>query len=61
MHFVRNMDIPDGKATTIVTALRDFAKSKGLDFAKVSSLASDDASVMTGKHNGVCAPSYLTG
>ena len=55
MHFVRNMDIPDGKAATIVNALHDFAKSKGLDFAKVSSLASDGASVMTGKHNGVGA------
>ena len=42
------MDIPDGRAETIVKALEQFCEDKGLDTVKVASLASDGASVMVG-------------
>ena len=55
MHFLKDVDIIDGKALTIVTALQNYIEQKGLNFAKVSSLASDGAAVMVGRRNGVGA------
>ena len=55
IHFVRNVNIVDGKAATIVEAIVDFCKAKNLKLASITSLASDGASVMVGRKNGVGA------
>ena len=55
IHFVRDVNIIDGKAETIVKALEVFFAEKGLAMSKVTSLASDGASVMVGRKNGVGA------
>ena len=53
IHYFRDVDIPNGRAETIVRALEQFCEVKGLDTAKVTSLASDGASVMVGRKSGV--------
>ena len=55
IHFLRDVNIIDGKAETIVKALEEFFTGKGLGMAKITSLASDGASVMVGRKNGVGA------
>ena len=55
IHFVHDVNIIDGKAETIVKALEDIFTEKGLEMSKITSLASDGASVMVGRKNGVGA------
>ncbi|XP_064619471.1 uncharacterized protein C17orf113-like [Lineus longissimus] len=53
VHFFSNVKIPDGKAETIINQLFTQCAAKGLDFAKIISMASDGASVMLGNTTGV--------
>ena len=55
LHFARDMDIVDGKAETIVHSLLQFLKEKGVSIGKITSLASDRASVTVAIRNGVGA------
>ena len=55
IHFLQDVNIIDGKAETIVKALEKFFTDKDLEMAKVTSMASDGASVMVGRKSGVGA------
>ncbi|CAC5392889.1 unnamed protein product [Mytilus coruscus] len=55
LHFLDNVAVLDGKAVTIVKAIENSLKSKDIPITKISSLATDGASVMMGKHGGVGA------
>ena len=54
-NFLIIMELIDGKADTIVKALKEFLSSKDVDVQQITSLGSDGASVMIGKKNGVSA------
>ena len=54
-HFLDCVNVVDGKAETIVNEIKILMTEKQIPMEKISSLASDGASVMTGKHNGVGA------
>ena len=54
-HFMDCINVVDGKAETIVNEIRNLLTTKNIPLEKVSSLASDGAAVMTGRHNGVGA------
>ncbi|XP_053392615.1 zinc finger protein 862-like [Mercenaria mercenaria] len=51
--FLASTEIPDGCAYTIVESVHKVITSLGLDLTKCVSLATDGASVMTGKKTGV--------
>ena len=53
-HFLKIVDIEDGRATTIVDAITTYlCESAELDIGRLSSFGSDGASVMTGCRGGV--------
>ena len=64
--FINIQDIPDGTADTIVQAILSYLSFKSVDIDKLRGFASDGASVMVGRHNGVaaqlknCSPSLIT-
>ena len=47
------VELPDGKAETIVTALEKFMEEKNLPMQQLIGLGSDGASVMVGRKSGV--------
>ncbi|XP_078590444.1 zinc finger protein 862-like [Branchiostoma floridae x Branchiostoma japonicum] len=47
------LDIPDGKADTIVNKLKEFLRSIGADLTKMAGFGSDGAAVMVGRRSGV--------
>ena len=49
------INVIDGKAETIVNEIKTLMSTKNIPMDKISSLASDGAAVMTGRHNGVGA------
>ena len=51
--FGANVEVLDGKATTIYESLVKFLNDMGVNISKVSGLGTDGASVMTGRLNGV--------
>ena len=59
VHFLSIQDVLENStsanAATIVKLIIEELSKDGLDINKLSSLASDGASVMTGSHNGVAA------
>jgi len=44
------ISVPDGKAKTIVAAIKGVLLKKGIPTAKLYGLGTDGAAVMTGKH-----------
>ena len=48
IEYLQNLDVPDGTAKTIAESLRKLMVQWELPFSKVTSLATDGASVMTG-------------
>ena len=52
-HFLRLIDLPDGKADTIMTALLTFLTEMEVPVRKLAGLGSDGASVMVGRKTGV--------
>ena len=55
VHFLDNLSVIDGRAETIVNAIDTVLHSKDTPPEKLSTLATDGASVMMGKHAGVGA------
>ena len=53
LHFLENINVRDGKAKTITTAIKMLMEKRNLDKNKMTGFGSDGASVMTGKNNGV--------
>ena len=53
IHFLDCINVIDGKAETIVSEIVELFQRKGIKFNKLMTLASDGASVMTGRLNGV--------
>lgn len=51
--FLKMIDLEDGKADTITTAIVRYLESADLDTTRMSSFGSDGASVMIGCHSGV--------
>ena len=51
--FGGNLTVKDGKANTITEAILDFMKAKNIPFSKLLGFASDGASTMVGRINGV--------
>jgi hypothetical protein len=51
--FGENIDVPNGKADTITSAVEEFLTMNNVAFQKLTGLGSDGAAVMTGRHNGV--------
>ncbi|XP_030281580.1 zinc finger protein 862-like [Sparus aurata] len=51
--FAGMVEVDDGKANTISSAILAWIQKKGLDVQKLMGLGSDGAPVMTGKRNGV--------
>ena len=52
--FGGNVEVPDGKSNTVFKAICDFIKQKTIPVEKIVGFASDGASVMVGRVNGVC-------
>ena len=52
IHFVDCVEVVNGKADTIVTEVVKVCERIGIDWFKVITMASDGASVMTGKKGG---------
>ena len=55
LHFLDNVAVPDGRAQTIVDAIDNILSSKDIPPTKLSTLATDGATVMMGKTGGVGA------
>ena len=55
VRYLTTKEVPDGKADTMVREVRSHFSSKAINSVKLKSLASDGASVMLGKKNGVGA------
>ena len=55
IEYLQSVEVPDGKAETIVTHLLGLRKARNLDITHVNSLASDGANVMMGQNGGVGA------
>ncbi|XP_046555327.1 zinc finger protein 862-like [Haliotis rubra] len=53
--FLRDVEIPNGTANTIVENIKDYLHDADLDKSKMTCFASDGPAVMTGKKNGVVA------
>ncbi|XP_038054694.1 zinc finger protein 862-like [Patiria miniata] len=53
--FLQVVDLPNGLAQTITTAVQDMLQSLSLPQTKFVGLGSDGANVMVGQHNGVAA------
>ena len=53
MVFAENKNVADGKADTIVAAIKEFLNEWGIPLMKVTGLGSDGAAVMMGVRNGV--------
>ena len=53
LHFLENINVRDGKAETITTAVNLLMEKRNLHKDKITGFGSDGASVMTGKNNGV--------
>ena len=53
IEFCANIDVINGTAETIYTAITDWLASVGVNINKVSGFGSDGAAVMTGKRTGV--------
>ena len=53
IHFMDCINVVDGKAETIVSEIVKVFQRKGISLTKLMTLASDGASVMTGRLNGV--------
>jgi hypothetical protein len=53
VHFVDCVSVLDGKADTLIDAIVELCRGLGLDCAKIANMASDGASVMTGRKGGV--------
>ena len=53
LHFLENINVRDGKAETITTAVNLLMERRNLHKDKMTGFGSDGASVMTGKNNGV--------
>ena len=54
-HFLDCVNVPDGKAETIEFEIKRLMENKNIKMEKLTSLASDGASVMTGRLTGVGA------
>lgn len=54
-HFLDCVNVPDGKAETIEFEIKRLMENKDIKMEKLTSLASDGASVMTGRLTGVGA------
>lgn len=54
-HFLDCVNVPDGKAETIEFKIKRLMENKDIKMKKLTSLASDGASVMTGRLTGVGA------
>ncbi|XP_067670753.1 zinc finger protein 862-like [Haliotis asinina] len=53
--FLKDAEIPNGTADTIVKNVKDYLRETDLDQNKMTCFASDGPAVMTGKRNGVVA------
>ena len=53
LHFLENINVCDGKAETITSAINMLMQKRNLQKNKMTGFGSDGASVMTGKNNGV--------
>ena len=53
LHFLENINVRDGKAETITSAINMLMQKRNLQKNKMTGFGSDGASVMTGKNNGV--------
>ena len=53
IYFLDCLNVIDGKAETIVSEIVELFQRKGIQLNKLMTLASDEAAVMTGRHNGV--------
>ncbi|XP_048258860.1 uncharacterized protein LOC124119216 [Haliotis rufescens] len=53
IYFGKNVDVIDGKADTIASAILNYLQEKRIPPSKVAGLGSDGAAVMTGRINGV--------
>lgn len=53
LHFLENINVRDGKAETITTAVNLLMERRNLHKDKMTGFGSNGASVMTGKNNGV--------
>ena len=53
LHFLENVNVCDGKAETITTAINMLMQKRNLHKNKMTGFGSNGASVMTGKSNGV--------
>ena len=53
LHFLENINVRDGKAETITSAINMLMQKRNLQKNKMTGFGSDGASVMTSKNNGV--------
>lgn len=53
IEFAANVEVKDGKAETIYSAVLNYLNSNNIPVKKLSGLGTDGASVMTGRHNGL--------
>ena len=53
IEFAANIEVKDGKADTIYSAVLNYLNSNNIPVKKLSGLRTDGASVMTGRHNGL--------
>lgn len=53
VEFAANLEVKDGKAETIYTAVVNYLDSINVPVKRLSGLGTDGASVMTGRHNGL--------
>ena len=53
IHFLDCLNVIDGKAETIISEIVELFQRKGIQLNKLMTLASEEASVMNGRHNGV--------
>ncbi|XP_048236859.1 zinc finger protein 862-like [Haliotis rufescens] len=54
-NFLANVQIPDGKANTLLGAVKKTLLDRGIPMSKIIAVGSDGAAVMTGRNNGFVA------